>query len=394
MLSVLAALVAAAVLALGCGRGGGERDSGQAGLGDVSPAVRQAWALQQELLAESAPAAPFEATVRSFHDFSDALNDPDRRIVLTDSFFAVWEREPDQALWAELAVIRGYLLQQRARRDAMLDAAAGTDTAAALHWFVQGRRIWARDPAVAAEALRRAAALDRGGDPLFTIWSQLRLGFIECETGNLDLGTERIAGLVPRAWSVGGATLAGTCWQELSYLARRGGHLGDALVAARAALACARRAESTFLESRALLALGQVHLERREYAAADSFLAACVTSARDGSHVRQERSAIGVRSMLARAIGDIDLEIEVIEAGAVLAEAAADTNAMVHFGAALGNALQRRGDLDAAMVRLDQTLAVNSQWSHGDYGSVIRKEQGVLLNQLGRYAGSRVVVVP
>lgn len=382
-----AAGLATLILAGGCDKNKSEKDD-PALPTDVSPLVLAALQHQQELLDGPYPSATSEPTVRQYFWFRNALYDPAQRQAAADSFFATWEREPEQVMWAEVGHVDRYFLGRNDHRLALMDRAASEDTATALFQFIRGRILWASDRQGAALAFRSAAKTslaDEPSDSLLIVWSHMRAASLERYAGNPDLSIRLFTEIMPMAWATGGASLAHACWKFLATSARASGRLGDARGAARMAEDCAIRAGSGYMQVYAGFEVGRVQMARREYAAAEKTFARCFEISRDSNFVRWQTDSIGKTFELARATGDIDREVSVLASNLTMARANTDTSYMIRISLALANALKRRGDLDSAMVWFDRADTMNTYWTGEDSGVPIRRYRAMLLYQMGRY---------
>ena len=384
---LLALLGVGVLLAAGCGR---RDDSGprvSAVVTANSPAVRAAVATQESLLAAPLPAAPHAREVRRYYHYSNLLHDPERRAAARDAFFLEWAAAPECAFLVEVGVIHGSRLGRRAESAALLEAAAGTDTSAAIFHFVQGRRDWGRRSGAGA-SFRRAADLAEDRDPLLAAWSHNRAARLDAAAGQIDAAYARLTRSLCPAWSAGGPVLSSALWRTISRIARSAGRLDDALAAAIMAEACAVAAGDGDQWTRSRLAIGRTHLQRGRYAAAADTFAACYTMAVDSGYVSLRTSATGLMAMVAQATGDLDREKAELRRLLKITRASADTNGMVRAAVALASGLRRAGDLSGARALIDWSDTVNTAWSAGDLTRTVRAQRAILLDQTGRYAAA------
>ncbi len=385
-LSILLLMMFCMVLLPACG--GDDELSGDADLDKViaSGPVRAAWEAQQIRLFEPRVVAPREAEIRLYFQLREALFDPKRRQAAIDRFFLVWDADPHNALWAELASAKSHLIGHGDTIDRMMVAAAGADTAAAVYHFVRGRKLWGRDPA-AHEYFRHAAATASRGS-LLGVWSQLRLARIECDAGHTETGIRLLVGSLPDAWKVGGPPLAGIVWQELSQLTRNRGRLGDALLAAYAAEACAGAIGDGFTRTIARLAIGRAHRARKEFPAAYDTFISCATVAKDSSYFRLQKSAIGRMAQMARYSADYEQEQAHMLAVHSVTGAAEDTLGLIRARIAVASCERRRGHWQEAEDWFVRAHEANSAWNFYDLGIDIDREHASLFAQQGNYAAA------
>jgi len=380
--ALLATLSALALITAGCGS---HETSPPPPDKATSPVVRAAVALQESLLAAPLPPAAHAEAVRRYFHYSRLLSDSKQRAMARDAFFAEWTANPRDILLVEVAVVHGSRLGRPGEIQALLEAAAGSDTSAAIYHFVRGRRDWGVR-AGAGAAFRRAAELAAAGEPLLAAWSQLRAARLDADEGRVDDGVARLARVLRPAWEAGGPTLTTILWLDFSLVTRRADRLNDALAAARMAEACALAAADPYQGNRARLALGNAQLQRGRPRAAAELFAACYTEAADSGWVRLQSNASGFLAMAAQAAGDLAGETAAVERLLAITRAHADTSGSVRAGTALANCLRRAGDLAAAERWLAWCDSVDAVWRATDMSRSIKQERAVLFNQIGRYA--------
>jgi tetratricopeptide (TPR) repeat protein len=389
-----AGIGAALLLLAACGRHPEPAAHRTASLAAASPLVQTAVATQESLLVATLPAAPGAHDVLRYFHYSSALRDPERREAAQESFFAEWAAAPDQIFFVELGVVYARWLGRHDERAALLTAAAGPDTNAAMYHFVKGRLGWSTQPD-ADEAFRGAADRAAGSEPLLAAWSLMRAARIAGDRGEIEGALGRFRDLLVPAWTAGGPILTGALWMEISRLARKDGRLDDALVAAAMAEACATTVGNGYLRTRARLSLGRAHLQRGRFAAAVDTFAACYAVAADSGYTLLRAQASGLAAMAANASGDLDRATREVQRVFQIATAGADTNGMVRAAVSLADCLRRDGDFDGAEHWLARSDTLNAAHTQGDLSRFIREQRAKLLNQTGRYAAAeslRVVI--
>lgn len=350
-------------LACGCERAG--PPSGDGGLTDgvareyLSPLMRELVDWQQTVLAPPGGApleSPGAARLARYYQLRQDLLIPARRAAATDTLWRLWRRAPRDILLLDLVLLRGRQLAAPARLDSMLGAivAAAPDTSDPVSAFVTTRSRWRRDAAARARFL--AADTSLAGDMVSasTLWLEARRALVEHLGGQADRALDRLARTLPEAWRVGGPRLAACWWFDVSKISRGRGQLADALVAARAAVACADRVGDGVQPIRARLALGRAHLARAEYATAAEVAAAAEDLAVGGAHLRWLRDARHLLTSIAQDRGDRRASLAMHRRSLRLAHAMADTQGAVAFGLGVARAHRRLGQLDSCRVWIDR----------------------------------------
>lgn len=388
VLTLLGALLGTVViLAAACGRQPEANGRLVTSFGSASRLVRVAAAAQESLLATPPPVTPGAGEVRRYFHYSSALRDPGRREGARAAFFDEWALAPAQIFFVELGVVYARWLGRQDDRAALLNAAAGPDTATAFHQFVKARLDWSTRPD-ADETFRRAAQLAGDGNPLLRIWSSMRAARITGDRGQVDDAMRQFAALVVPAWSDGGPILAGALWMEISRVSRKDGRLDDALAAAAMAEACAKAAGSGYLRTRARLSLGRAQLQRGRIATAVDTFAACYEAAADSGYTRLRAQATALAAMAANASGDLERTTAEIHRLLQIATAGADTSGMVRAAVTLADCLRRDGDFTGAERWLDRADLINANQPLADLSRFIREQRAKLLNQTGQYAAA------
>lgn len=352
---------------------------------DVSPALQTALETMRADLARANWDPAGAATVRLYHDLRGAVRDPDRRAAVSDSFLAVWRRDPGQALWIELNTMEhGFLLHDARRREQLL-AVAGPDTGSALHQFALARMFWGRRTIESRQRFLRADSLSGTVRDVSTAWMALRAARVLHDRGERSAGRTRLISLLPETLRLGGPSLAGQACRALVRQAEIDGRLADALAAARMAIECAGTNGDDYLLVRSIQSLGHVYLELRQTARADSIFAVSGRLARESGLLDRAALAHAYRAQVAEADGRLSDEIAWERKARDLALDVADTSRSLRATAALANALRRAGRLEDARAVLDAGDALDRSWSRS-WSEKLDQARAALWMQLGRYA--------
>jgi tetratricopeptide (TPR) repeat protein len=347
----------------------------------LSPLVRELIDWQQTALAAdggagSEPAGA--ARLALYYRLRQDLLIPARRAAAADTLWRHWRRAPRDVLLIDLVLLRGRQLAETGRLDSMLSAvvAAAPDTSDPVSAFVTTRARWRRDAAARARFLAVDTSLAGDMVSASTLWLEARRALVEHLGGQADRALARLARTLPEAWRVGGPRLAACWWFDVSKISRGRGHLADALVAARTAVACADQVGDGVQPIRARLALGRAHLARAEYATAAEVAAAAEDLAARGSHLRWLRDARHLLTTIAQDRGDRRASLAMHRRSLRLARAMADTQGAVAFSLGIARAHRSLGRLDSCGVWIDR--AEDLVTASGDE----RLEARILANRL------------
>lgn len=352
----------------------------------ASPVVREAWELQRELLAGPAPAAAWEPEVRLYNSLRNEIDDPLTSEAGAEHLIGVWANDPTNPLWVDLALMKWSRIKRRPYALDLLSTAAGPDSSSAEHHFVLARQAW-KDPRHRSDPglfLRAVALAEEGSMPWLV--ASTKAARTERAAGRVDAAVTRLTGLLPAAWRLGGATLAANVWFDISWVNRESERLNDALLAAHALRVCAEAAHSGWLEARAGLELGRVHLARLEFDEALGVFVDAREVADDSSCYRWSKTASGMAARAANVLGDIEIEkahlLDLLRTTA----AARDSGTLIRTRFALGAVERRLGDLETAAAWYDSAYAADDAWTGRSLRPYIDMSRANLARQLGSYA--------
>jgi tetratricopeptide (TPR) repeat protein len=360
---------------------------------DISPVVQEAAQQQTGLLAEDAGSGILTTKLADLRKLRGGLYRTATRKATQDSILFLLERDPGDPAVLELVLTERRRLGNAARVEELLELAAGPDTAAAPYLYVRARGRLAKDPEGARADLQQAAALVESDTTLQAFYVNQRLAYVLRRVGENEAGIERLARLVPLAWSLGGAELAGKTWYDLNFAALRAERLGEALLAVEMAEKCAVHCDNRGQLFLALTGKGQVYQARRQFALADSVFHESLRDATERDSRRGRRKALALLAGLAFVRADLEAEISAYEQNFALNTEVRDTVAAIVDAAAMGDALRRAGRLDEAEEWFQRGYALADAFSGEDQHWRIDSNRAVSLSQLGLYAEAETLLV-
>lgn len=351
----------------------------------LSDELRTSVIEEWQRLAGDVVTAPRERDIRTYFELRRMIQGAETRAAGEDSLFALWEADPEHFLWLEVAHTKRRLLSRDEDRERLWAAAAGGDSTRAVAHFLYARRYWGHRPDATKRFFAAAERQDEL-DALQRLWLQTRVANIESDEGHHREAVARMLAGLEEARAVGGDPLASTWWFSTSRFLRKAGRLGDALHAARLAMACAVRGGDDYLEIRSRLELGRVREARFEYDASMDIYSRAGGAADSLGFSRWTRNASSSLAVVARAVGDVERELACHDRALTIAVAARDTYAIVMSDLALGHCYRRTDNLAAARDRFRHAQDANARWRRGDQTGYIGWSWALYHYQLGDYA--------
>ncbi len=321
--------------------------------------------------------------VHIFCRLNRLLAEPESRSAAEKKLFQLWEKDPDNFLWIDLAITKYRYLSQKNSVTRLLGIATGNDSSAVAD-FVYWRQFVAKK-AEAPDRLLQAEMKRAELTPLQQIWLQYRLTLSEQLAGKYDEAAEHLLATMPQALEFGGLPLITFWWHDLSTIYLQTGKLDNALYSSSRALQYARLGQDIAQEVRARLTMGLIHESRGEYSVSLDTITSCYSTASDSNLSRSKRAAIVQMSIVARAQGNTISELDLMRRGFSLAQSAADTFFSIRAASAIGNTYRRLGVLDSVAIWLNQASSLNSAWVGGEDYSTIDEAWILYFLQMGNY---------
>lgn len=228
---MLAAFLTSLACVNGCGsNGAGSEDPLLIGVQSskwLSPQLRAGY----QHLAEADGSDPqVRRDLAIYDEIQQNLYDSRLRASAVDSFFSLWQAQPDHVLWPVLAATGHRALRQDSRYGEMFAHPACSDTSTAIGIYTQGWRL----QTVPAFMTHFRAAYQCSGelDPFPELWIALIAAYAERLDGNLNRALDIALSILPQSRAVGGKRLEAKIWKEIAKNRMAQGDLDDALHAA------------------------------------------------------------------------------------------------------------------------------------------------------------------
>lgn len=314
-----------------------------------------------DLLRSPAGDAPHARAVSTYYELHRDIGDPATRAAAGDSLFALWRADPTDFLWIELAAHTSPILGRTSDRDAVY--AQLPDTTTAVGSFLWARRFWGFRSGAGRHfelAWDRRAELD----PLQTLWLATRVAMLRRDHGRHDEAVALLRELLPTARRLGGVSMTGFYWFEISGGLRRAGRLDMALHAATLALACAEADGHAYMVQRAWLEVGRVLAARREHRPALDVFDTSLEASRRAGYASWARRALRLSADIHRTLGDLDAVLDLHRRALDIAIAARDTSRMIYLTGIVAEDFRRLGRLDSCRTYLRRADADLSHWAN------------------------------
>ncbi len=201
-----------------------------------------------------------------FQDLEQRIRPVETRDEAGDEVYALWEAEPDNLLWMELAVNFNYLLHRDRDLARMSALPALNDTCTAVGaYFAARTRL--RNPA-RNRMYRKAEQGMAELDSLSMIWLTINLSTVNYTQGDPVGAVHRLLDHLTLARRVGGVSCQARLWRSIAWRLSVMDRLDDALHAATLAAALYRRAGNDYGYASARITIASIMARRGESLAA------------------------------------------------------------------------------------------------------------------------------
>ena len=201
-----------------------------------------------------------------YEDLIIRLKSPTGSTAAGDEVYRLWEQEPENFLWIELAKNNNRHLRRSDDLQRMCALPALSDTATAVGAYVEGRLRFRQTDR--GQMYRNAEARIAELDTLQQVWLNIKLASVDFGSGDAVGAVRRLLGLLPTVRAVGGPNMETTLWKNIARKLTTMDRLDDALQAAVMSEAKARQAGNRYRVLRAKESIADIMNARQEYGGA------------------------------------------------------------------------------------------------------------------------------
>lgn len=229
---------------------------------DLAPALAEAAAA----LDDPAPRGKSVDDLKKHEDLVIRLKSPTESRAAGDDVYRLWEQDPENFLWMELAKNNDRHLRRSEDLARMCSLPALSDTTTAVGAYVAARLQYMQTDR--GQMFLRAEALSAELDTLQLVWLGLRLAGVDYGSGDTVGSVRRLLGLLPMSRANGGPQLEAIVWTSIAGRLTSMDRLDDAMHALAMAKAMARKSGSLYRRMRTEIETGDLMEARHEYAGA------------------------------------------------------------------------------------------------------------------------------
>lgn len=349
---ILGGLAAAALLLAGCGNGGENRAPALEGI-PVSRLLEQHLNEGYRSLAGADSGDPeVWRDIDLYWELKEGLYDRNRRAATIDSLFCLWQADPGNVLWSDIAVIKRGLLDDRTRLNEVLGGPAFTDTSTAIGTYLYG--LSQRSTAAYTKHFRIAHDRILDWNSLTAVWIGVRAAYGERKGGCPGRAVEIALEVLPASRRVGGRRLESLVWKEVAEARMAGGELDDAL---HAVVLAEKLAAASVPSGGAIVGVLEVRELRADILAARREIEDSVALYEANYELATSRNSaylaarnLNRESMAAEAIGDRHLLISLGQRGLNISLADDDSLNVPRQLMNLAYGFRMLGELDSCLV--------------------------------------------
>lgn len=361
-LALLLAALALAALALlpasGCGRRGQAPAAGDEGLSHVAVSADLAPAYQAGLAALRGPAVTTaaEPSLARYAALRARVRDAAAREAVADEIYALWEADPDDFGWLELAKQYQFLLRRGDDLARMAARPELSDTATAVGDYVQARMTYRRGSL--GELYLRAEQRQDRLDPLQRTWLQRKLALVADGAGDPLGAVRRLIAALPAARAAGGTRLEAALWGDITDYLIKADRLDDALHASRLAVGLAEKVGDAYAALEQRVRRAGLFADRDEREHAVTTLLALADEAQAGGHAWPLQLALNDAAEISAGLGDYERTLAIDRRLLAVSRAAGDDVNVYRNLASVAHDQRMLGQLDSCRVNLERAVAV------------------------------------
>lgn len=378
-LAVAASCLICIVAAIsGCGEGEAPWYAGIEDLERVPVSADLAPALEEAIASLDDPPATGRVAedLARYEDLVVRLKQPDESQAAGEEVYRLWQQDPANFLWIELAKNNNRYLRRTNDLTRMGSLPQLSDTTTALGAYAAGRlRLRGPDR---SRMFRLAESRMAELDTLQQIWLSTKLANVDFGEGDVIGSVRRLVGWLPAARIVGGAHLETMLWSNISSRLTAIDRLDDGLQAAVMAAAKARQADNSYRALRAELRIAEVVEARQEHQGALALLERAIRTAESDGFVFQVQLALSDAASIQAELGDYEAALDLNRRNLAISVARDDRLNAPRNLASIAYAHRMLGDMDSCYVYLQRA----SQWI--DQGSD-QRNRSMMATSLAEY---------
>ncbi len=312
-------------------------------------------------LSQPDPDRPSIRTFETYRRLRVALRFPESRSAAGDELYALWETEPENALWMALAFGYNRMLDRNEDFEKMMARPALSDTTTALGCYVFGyttpkrtdRGYW----------YNKAEGLQHEMTDLNRMFLVLRLSLTESSQGRLMPAIERLIEAIPEARQVGGHALENIFWYYITGRLMAADKLDDALHTATLSAAHARLVDEQREYLNARIRLARILFQRGEYEPSLILLEQYADQGEDLGILWAVQNSLDQAAHIASEIGDYERAMDYDRRNLSVAQKLEDVNNIPRSLASIAHGFRMTGQLDStfAYLKRAQTIVTESR---------------------------------
>ncbi len=276
--------------------------------------------------------------------FKDAFRDLNPAAAI-DSFFQIWETDPENLLLIDLAMIARSDLARDPRYEEFMALPALNDTNAAVGCFHLGRH--SARPQYQKRLFYKSHDLRHELAPLQEIWLEKRLTIRDRNALRPDDGVQRLLPYLASARQLGGQRLEFELWESITFCLIKGDHLDDALHTAATLEALGKASNSANLQTKAEFWLGRVFEARENLEFAEEHYQNAIDLGRENRVIWFWEISMSRAARIQDSLGNYTGRLQLLEANLELAQASEDSLNIPHYLINLADTYRKMGQLEA-----------------------------------------------
>ena len=253
------------------------------------------------------PANTITRQLDLYQDLEIGIQRPESRGQTADQLWDIWQDDPTNFLWIDLATQYSYLLKRPEAYSTMFALPVLADTTRAVGSYLSGRR--ARTFLERADCMHRTELALTELDSLQQVRLMLNLAYLDRQQSGDLVAAERLIHWLPIARVVGGSRLEAIYWFYIAEYLRGGERLDDALHAAVLAVGMARKLDNDYQALNGRILIADIMKGRREYFGALDLLEECVRVASAKNFPWLINTSLNKAAAFSGLLGDYDLAL-------------------------------------------------------------------------------------